>query len=177
MLSPTEQKIWDIAEGVAESADLRLVRVRLSGGDYPVLQIMLEPMDCTPTNRTSITVKECTAFSREMSAILDVEDPIASNYNLEVSSTGLERPLVTKEDFELYTPHRIKLQTRTSIGGQRKFSGILQGLDAENEEILLEVEKTEEMVRLPYSEVAKAELAYSKEELNQALGLADLKGE
>ena len=176
MLSPTEQKIWDIAEGVAESADLRLVRVRLSGGDHPVLQIMLEPQDCSPTNRTSVTLKQCTAFSREMSAILDVEDPIASNYNLEVSSTGLERPLVTKEDFQRYTPHRIRLQTVNSIGGQRKFTGVLQGLDAEHDEILLELEKTDEMVRLPYSEVAKAQLAFTPEELNQALGLADLKG-
>ena len=173
MMSPTEQKIWSIAEGVAESADIRLVRVRLSGGDYPVLQIMLEPTDCTPTNRTSVTLEQCTAFSREMSAILDVEDPIASNYNLEVSSTGLERPLVTKEDFALYTPHRIKLQTRTSIGGQRKFKGVLQGI--EDDEILLEVKPDTEMVRLPYSEVAKAELAYSQEELNQVLGLAELK--
>ena len=173
MMSPTEHKIWSIAEGVAESADLRLVRVRLSGGDYPVLQIMLEPLDCSPTNRTCITVEQCTAFSREMSAILDVEDPIASNYNLEVSSTGLERPLVTKEDFTIYAPHRVKLQTRESINGQRKFAGILQGI--EDDEILLELEKTEETVRLPYSEVAKAELAYSQKELNEVLGLADLK--
>ena len=175
MMSPTEHKIWSIAEGVAESADLRLVRVRLSGGDYPVLQIMLEPQDCSPTNRTSITLEQCTAFSREMSAILDVEDPITSKYNLEVSSTGLERPLVTKEDFETYTPHRVKVLTRTTIGGQRKFQGILQGIDTDNEEILLEVENAPEMVRLPYSEVSKAQLAFSLDELNQALGLADLK--
>lgn len=173
MMSPTEQKIWHIAEGVAESADLRLVRVRLTGGDHPTLQIMLEPTDCTPTHRTSVTLAQCSAFSREMSTILDVEDPIASNYRLEVSSTGLERPLVTKEDFSRYAPHRIKLQTNTSIAGQRKFAGVLQGID--NDEILLEVSHSTEMVRLPYSDVAKAQLAFSPEELNQALGLADLK--
>jgi len=173
MMSPTEQKIWHIAEGVAESADLRLVRVRLTGGDTPTLQIMLEPVGCTPTHRLSVTLEQCTAFSREMSAILDVEDPIASNYHLEVSSTGLERPLVTPEDFSRYAPHRIKLQTNSSIAGQRKFVGILKGID--EGDILLEVAADAEVIRLPYSNVAKAQLAFSPEELNQALGLANLK--
>lgn len=159
---PVEQKVWKMALPVAADLNLRLVRVRLSGGENPVLQVMLEPVAATPENRLSVTLKECEAFSREFAVLMDVDDPISQAYQLEVSSTGLERPLVTLEDFKAYAPHRVKLKTKVAIEGQRRFSGVLRGI--EDGAVALQVDGKEGAVAIPLDEVATAKLAFTPQE-------------
>lgn len=161
-MAPVEQTVWDLAIPVAESLDLRLVRVQLGGGATPVLQIMLEPVAATPKNRVSITLDQCEAFSREFAVMMDVEDPIPEAYQLEVSSTGLERPLVHLEDFIAYAPHRIKARTKVAVAGQKRFTGMLESV--QDGVLFLKLENQVELVELPFEEVAHAALAYTAAE-------------
>lgn len=161
-MTPVEQKIWQLGAPIAADLGLRLVRVVLGGGESPVLQIMLEPVAATPENRLSVTLGDCEKFSREFSVMMDVEDPIAQAYQLEVSSTGLERPLVTLEDFKAYAPHRVKLKTKIALEGQRRFSGMLTGI--EGDVLLLSIEGRPEQALVPFAEVATAKLAFTPQE-------------
>jgi ribosome maturation factor RimP len=157
-MTPVEQKVWDlIAPGVAE-AGLRLVRVKLAGSDrYVTLQVMIEPQSATRGVFTSVTLDECEKISRMASAILDVEDPIISAYTLEVSSPGVERPLVTKDDFVRYAPHLVRIDLTEPVDGRKRFDGLMEGLDGDD--ILLRDGKDESTVlRLPYGALRGARL-------------------
>lgn len=161
-MTPVEQKVWDIAAPVAESHGVRLVRVQLGGGAMPTLQLMLEPLEASPANHVSVTLEQCEKFSRELSAIMDVEDPVPDAYSLEVSSTGLERPLVTLEDFTSYAPHRVKLKTKNAIAGQKKFTGVLEQVT--DNTLHLRPEGRDDVVEIPFADVATAKLAFTPEE-------------
>lgn len=160
-LKPVEKKIWDMIAPDIEAMDLRLVRVQLSGSDKKnTLQIMIEPQECTPTNRVSVDVDECAAVSRTVSVILDVEDPIAVAYDLEVSSTGVERPLVLIEDFDMYKGDRIKVALVEAVENHKTFFGILDGVDGDT--ITVTEEGKGEKVSFDYTNVHKAQIALSK---------------
>ena len=158
-MNPTEQRIWDTGTPIAEDLNLRVVRVLMGGGETPTLQVMLEPKEATPDNRVSVTLDDCEKFSRELSVVLDVEDPVPEAYRLEVSSTGLERPLVTLEDFRAYTPHRVKLKTKNAIAGQKRFTGTIEAV--EDEVLRMRHEGAAEAVDIPFADVATAKLAYT----------------
>lgn len=100
----------------------RLVRVTVSGHNGTTLQIMAERPDGT------ITVEDCADASRRLSPLLDAHDPIAGRYTLEVSSPGIDRPLVRVSDFEAWAGHEAKIETRELVGGRRRFRGTLKGL-------------------------------------------------
>ncbi|PCJ15967.1 MAG: ribosome maturation factor RimP [Gammaproteobacteria bacterium] len=102
-----------------------------------------------------ITVDDCARVSHQVSGILDVEDIIAGEYNLEVSSPGLERPLFSLEQFEIFSGHKVGLRLSTAIDGRKTFSGKIVGVV--DEEILIEVEG--QTHKLPYSYIAKANLS------------------
>ncbi|MCK0307473.1 ribosome maturation factor RimP, partial [Salmonella enterica] len=106
-----------IIEPVLESIGFRLVRVRLSGLNGLTLQIMTERFDGT------MTVEDCELVSRTMSPVLDVEDPIDRHYHLEVSSPGIDRPLVRKSDFNTWSGHVVKVDTSAVLSGRKKFRG------------------------------------------------------
>ncbi len=99
-----------------------LVRVRLSGASTPTLQIMAERRD-----RREMSVDDCAEISRLVSALLDVEDPIAGSYTLEVSSPGLDRPLVRAEDYERFAGREVRIETRRPLEGRKRFRGRLVG--------------------------------------------------
>lgn len=99
-----------------------------------------------------IGVKDCESVSRQVSAVMDVEDPIAGNYTLEVSSPGMDRPLFKLEHFVAYAGQNIKLKLRTAFEGRRNFSGLLKGV--EEDEIVLQVDQEEYL--LPYELIDKA---------------------
>lgn len=127
---------------------LELVRVHFSSGRRPVLQVMAERSDGT------MSLDDCTEASRVISAILDVEDPIASAYTLEVSSPGIDRPLVRPADYARFAGHEARLETATMIDGRRRFRGRLLGLDGETVRMVFEGGE----IGIPFAEIASARL-------------------
>lgn len=165
-MQAVEKQIWDILEAGVVDMGLRLVRVQLSGGDKrSVLQIMIEPQEASAENPVSIGIEECEAVSRMASALLDVEDPISSAYTLEVSSTGVERPLVIERDFEEYVGRNVKVSMHFPVDGRRKFYGTI--LAFQGGVVSLECEGVE--VSLPYAQIKKANLALSDDELKSLM--------
>lgn len=168
MLQPVEKEIWDLLQPGVEEYGLRLVRVRFSGGEgRGTLQVMIEPQETTKENPISATVSQCTEVSRMASALLDVEDVINSRYNLEVSSTGLERPLITEKDFEDYKQARIKVQMAVPYENRRKFIGVLEKL--ENNEINITLDEDGSKVSLPFEQIKYAHLYFTNEDIQKLM--------
>ncbi|MFN3592004.1 MAG: ribosome maturation factor [Thermaurantiacus sp.] len=127
----TEAELVRLLEPAVEAGGLRLVRVRLMGGNQAsVLQVMAED----PATG-QMTIDQCAALSRRLSPVLDAADPIPHGYSLEVSSPGIDRPLTRLEDFERYRPHLARLELAEAIdwGGssRKRFQGALDGIDGE----------------------------------------------
>lgn len=117
-LSELEIRILDMIEPAAEELGLDIVRVRVMGGDTPTLQIMAERPDGT------MTVAACAKFSRAISPVLETEDPIATEYHLEVSSPGIDRPLTRVGDFAKWIGHEVKVELATpGADGRKRFHG------------------------------------------------------
>jgi ribosome maturation factor RimP len=114
-------RVAAIAEPVIEGLGYRLVRVRISGLAGCTVQIMAERPDGT------MTIEDCEAVSRALSPVFDVEDPIERAYRLEVSSPGIDRPLVRRSDFDRYAGHVVKVEMAIPIEGRRRFRGVLLG--------------------------------------------------
>lgn len=125
-----------------------LVDVELSGrGRHAVLRVYIDGPE-------GVTVDDCADVSRQLSGILDVEDPIPERYVLEVSSPGLDRPLTKREDFQRFIGEEVKVRTRRPLDGQRNFKGRL--IDVERERVILDVgEKT---MSLGFDSIEKARL-------------------
>jgi ribosome maturation factor RimP len=128
-----------------------LVRVRLSGKERPTLQIMADRADQTP-----ITVEDCEAISHQVSAILDVEDPIRSAYVLEVSSPGIDRPLTRAKDWNRFAGHLARVEMVLPIDGRKRFSGIALGAEPGGAARLRLDDGSE--VALPLAEIRSARL-------------------
>ena len=160
-----ERQIWDMLQPSVEDMGFRLVRVRLSGAsgknDY-TLQIMIEPPAAAPDNDLSVTVDECAEVSRMASALLDVADPISTAYRLEVSSTGMERPLVQPDDFARYTGYTAKVELYDAVNGRKRFDGVVKGF--EGEDILFRQDGEKEDWRLPYGSLKAARRVLSDAE-------------
>ena len=126
-----------------------VVRVMTIGAEHTTLQIMAERLD-----EDTMTVEDCASISRTVSAIFDVEDPIIGAYTLEVSSPGLDRPLVRKKDFERYSGLEAKIELYQALNGQRRYSGMLAGYADGVVTIVTENGAT----NLPFEEIDKAKL-------------------
>ena len=126
-----------------------VVRVMTIGAERVTLQIMAERLD-----EDKMTVEDCASISRTVSAIFDVEDPIIGAYTLEVSSPGLDRPLVRKKDFERYSGLEAKIELNQALNGQRRYSGILAGYADGVVTIVTENGAT----NLPFEKIDKAKL-------------------
>lgn len=126
-----------------------LVRVRLTGGGTPTLQIMAERKD-----RGEMSVDDCAEISRLVSALLDVEDPVSGSYTLEVSSPGLDRPLVRAGDYDRFAGSEVRVETRGPIGGRKRFRGRLVG--RRGEDVVVAVGDVEHAI--PFDEVLRGKL-------------------
>ena len=143
-----------------EAMGYRLVRVAFTGGRRATLQVMAERRDDAP-----MTVDDCAEISRNVSALLDVADPIAERYDLEVSSPGIDRPLVAREDFERFAGYEAKLETSRPVDGRKRFRGRLLGIEDETVRLRLDGEGE---VKLPFGAIAKAKLVLTDELLEAA---------
>jgi ribosome maturation factor RimP len=121
----TAARVAAIAAPVLAGLGYRLVRVRVSGSSGCTVQIMAERPD------GAMLIEDCEAASRALSPVLDAEDPIDRAYRLEVSSPGIDRPLVRRSDFERYAGHEVKVEMAVALQGRRRFRGILAGVDGE----------------------------------------------
>lgn len=131
-----------------------LVRVRLTGSDKKVLQIMAEMADGT------MTIEGCAKVSELVSALLDVEDPISGAYDLEVSSPGIDRPLTREKDFERWAGFEAKVELEQAEDGQRRYRGKLLGL---RDGLILMQADDGNHVELSFSDVRKAKLILTDE--------------
>ena len=131
-----------------------VVRVKMIGAARPTLQIMAERLDAG-----GMTVEDCAAISRAVSAILDVEDPIYSAYTLEVSSPGLDRPLVRRDDFERFSGLEAKIELRSALDGRRRYRGVIVGCADD----LVTIVTEEGAKALPYAEIDNAKLIITDE--------------
>ena len=159
--SGSAARVAAIAEPVLNDLGFRLVRVRISGLAGCTVQIMAERPD------GAMTIEDCQMVSRALSPVLDVADPIDRAYRLEVSSPGIDRPLVRRSDFERFAGHVVKLEMAIARDGRRRFRGELLGREGEDARIRLE-DGAE--VLLPIAEMADAKLV-----LTDALVAAALK--
>ncbi len=149
------ERITDLIEPVAEDMGYRLVRVKYTTGRKPVLQIMAERIA-----DGGMVVEDCQRLSRAISAILDVEDPIRGAYDLEVSSPGIDRPLVRDEDYRRFAGHEIKVELRRPVDGRRRYRGLL--LSGDGGEFRLRLKDGEEVV-LSTADVYEAKLVLTDE--------------
>jgi ribosome maturation factor RimP len=117
----TAARVAAIAEPVIEGLGYRLVRVKISGQNGCTVQIMAERPDGT------MTVEGCEAISRALSPMLDVEDPIDRAYRLEISSPGIDRPLVRRSDFDRSAGHLAKIEMAVLVAGRKRFRGVILG--------------------------------------------------
>jgi len=153
--------LQNMLEPVIEDLSFEVVRISLMGDKDKTLQIMIERLD-----REIITVDDCAKASRAASAILDVEDPIKENYALEVSSPGIDRPLVKLENFERFVGFVAKIETQRAINERKRFKGEL--ISVEGETIKINVDGTE--YEIPYSTISKAKLVLTDELLEACQG-------
>jgi ribosome maturation factor RimP len=154
-------RIAAMVEPALGSLGYRLVRVKVTGRDGGTLQIMAERPD------GSFAIEDCEAASRALSPILDVEDPIPGGYRLELSSPGVDRPLVRQSDFARAIGHEAKIEMALMIGGRKRFRGIIAAVDADK----VELKSTEgkEDASLPLADVADAKLMLTDALIAQAL--------
>src|SRR6185437_285557 len=118
-------RVAAIAEPVIEQLGYRLVRVKISGADGCTVQIMAERPDGT------MVVEDCETISRALSPVFDMADPVNRAYRLEISSPGIDRPLVRKSDFDRYAGSLVKIETEIPIDGRKRFRGQLLGTEGE----------------------------------------------
>jgi ribosome maturation factor RimP len=142
-------RIAQVIEPSLEAMGYRLVRVVVTSGRRPTLQVMAERLDDEP-----MTVEDCAQISHSVSALLDVADPIADAYLLEISSPGIDRPLVRLEDYDRFSGFEARIELTEPFAGRKRFRGRLLG--TADGEVRLATEAGE--ARLPLASVARARL-------------------
>jgi ribosome maturation factor RimP len=154
-------RITEIIEPSLDAMGYRLVRVAVLGAGRMTLQIMAERRDDAP-----MTVDDCADISRSVSALLDVADPIASAYTLEVSSPGIDRPLVRPEDYDRFAGFEARIELSQPLAGRKRFRGRLLGRAGDNVRLIAETGE----VHVPLSAIARAKLVLTDDLLALAQG-------
>ena len=147
-----------------EAMGYDLVRLKMMGGkNRPTLQIMADRDD-----GGEMTVEDCADLSRAISALLDVEDPIPDAYELEVSSPGIDRPLVCLADFDRFAGHVAKVEMARPIDGRKRYRGRLLGNEGDMVRLALD-DDAGSVAELPFGDVADAKLVLTDELIRAAL--------
>jgi ribosome maturation factor RimP len=158
-------RVAAIAEPVIAELGFRLVRVRVSGLSGCTVQIMAERPDGT------MTIEDCEAVSRALSPVLDIADPIERAYRLEISSPGMDRPLVRRSDFDRGAGSAVRIEMAVARDGRRRFRGLLIGTEGEAARIRRDDTAPGEPseVLLPIADMADAKVVLSDELIAQSL--------
>lgn len=142
-------RLWELFEPVVNGMGCELVEIEhIPNPKHGILRLYID-------REQGVTIDDCSAVSRQISALIDVEDPIRGHFNLEVSSPGLDRPLRRLKDFQRFCGERVKIKTAMPLDGQRNFSGRLLAADAQS----VTIETDTEELTLPMAAIARARLA------------------
>ena len=152
-----DERILALADPIAKDLGLTIVRLRVMSGKRRIVQIMAERI-----SDGLMEVGDCVKLSRELSAVLEVEDPIADAYALEVSSPGLDRPLTDLQDFTAYEGYLARVELDRLVEGRKRFRGVLAGVDGTDIDINLDGE-TQATASIPFSWIAEAKLLITDE--------------
>ena len=152
--SGAEREIADLAEPVLDELGLRLVRVKVSGRDGGTVQVMADRPD------GQMTIDDCATISRKLSPLLDALDPMPGGYRLEVSTPGIDRPLVRPSDFASWAGHEAKVELKELVSGRKRFRGRIEGVG--NGEALLRIglagQGEPQTIGIPFSLISEAKL-------------------
>lgn len=149
------QRIEEIIAPTVESMGFEVVRIRMTGGDHaPIVQIMLDRQQ-----GGGISIDECAKVSRQISVVLDVEEVLSGRYNLEVSSPGIDRPLVRLGDYVRYVGHEAKLEMAMPLNDRKRFRGIIEAVEGE----LVRMKCDGELFDLPFTDISTAKLMLTDE--------------
>ena len=163
--SGVEAKVANIIEPEIEDLGYRLVRVKLSNINGATLQIMAERPDGT------MNVAGCEEVSRAISPVLDIEDPISQAYHLEISSPGIDRPLVRLSDFVTWAGHTAKLETHQIVNGRKRYKGMIISVAGNDITFRREApnEGEDPEFVLPITEIKDAKLVMTDDLITEAL--------
>lgn len=153
-----------LVEPALEDLGFRLVRVQVLGRDGQTVQIMADRAGGT------ITIEDCEAISRQLSPLLDAHDPLPGSYRLEISSPGIDRPLVRPSDFEDWAGHEAKIELKELVGGRKRYRGVLEGY--EDGEVRMECtldQQGTQVLGFPVDLIADAKLVLTDELVREAL--------
>ena len=163
-MDPLTEKLVTLLEPVVIQEGFELVRVRMTGSSRPTLQVMAERPDGT------MSAGDCEQLSRALSPLLEETDPIDGNYNLEVSSPGIDRPLTRLKDYERWEGFDAKLELVQMMEGRKRFRGILAGIEAEN--VCIDLDGEEETTLIPFSLIAQGKLVLTDDLVRESLRAA-----
>jgi ribosome maturation factor RimP len=163
--SGIDARVAQIIAPILRATGYRLVRVRISGQNGLTLQVMAEREDGT------MTVEDCEEVSRAISPALDVDDPIGKAYHLEVSSPGIDRPLVRKSDFTTWTGHLVKVETSILVTDRKRFRGTIAEADADGFTVARDKPAygEEPSVKIPYEAIGEVRLVLTDDLIRDAL--------
>ena len=158
-------RVANIAEPVIEQLGYRLVRAVVSASEGCTIQIMAERPD------GGMTIEDCETISRALSPVFDVNEPMDRAYRLEISSPGIDRPLVRKSDFERYAGHLVKIEMDVPVAGRKRFRGVLAGVEGDTAKLRLDdaADGDEANVMLPIVDMGEAKLVLTDDLVTEAL--------
>ena len=159
MSNASASHLEPVFEPVIEKAGFRLVRLRIMGGAAKTLQVMAERPD------GSMDVEGCATLSHALLDFIEAEDPIEGDYEIEVSSPGIDRPLTRLMDFARWAGHEAKIELHNPIEGRRRFRGVLLGLDGQDVAIRADNSET----KFPFRAIANAKLVLTDKLINEDL--------
>lgn len=160
-------EIAALVEPTIEDLGFRLVRVQIHGRDGQTVQIMAERPDGT------MSIEDCETISRQLSPLLDAHDPLPGSYRLEISSPGIDRPLVRPSDFEDWAGYEAKIELKELVSGRKRYRGVLEGY--EDGEVRLECTLDQlgtQVLGFPVDLIAEARLVLTDELIRESLNRA-----
>lgn len=158
-------RVAAVVTPVAEDLGLRLVRVKISSQNGCTVQIMAERPDGT------LAIEDCERLSRSVSPVLDVEEPVSGAYHLEISSPGIDRPLIRRGDFARWEGYEAKIEMAVPVAGRKRFRGLLRGVEGEWAllELLDAKDEADRMVRLALADLGDARLVLTDDLIRESL--------
>jgi ribosome maturation factor RimP len=161
-------RVAAIIEPAIVDLGFRLVRVRISGQNGCTVQIMAERPD------GQFIVDDCELVSKTISPLLDVDDPLDRAYHLEISSPGIDRPLVRASDFTRWAGHECRIETRGLVAGRKRFGGIIRGVEdgvavVERDDAPADASEADKLFRVPLIEIGEARLVMTDELIAESL--------